>query len=182
MNTPGSSSLHHAVFLGAMGMRLGWVKLPGISIFSYRWLQPLEHLSSWKTMELTRLIISLVGPQYQHQAPPTKPSHLPPQPSPLSCAFLRHSPSLSSFCVFWQNPATMATAVSDRPTHTHNAGADASEVLHYQILLLLSPINSFNPVCSVKPLVGLQTSLLCCCLERHWKNFQIFYCSCKATV
>lgn len=83
VNTPGSSSLHHAAFLGAMGMRLGWVKLPGISIFSYSWLQPLEHLSSWKTMELTRLIISLVDPSIS-----TKP-HLQSQVSSL----LSHLPS-----------------------------------------------------------------------------------------
>lgn len=50
------------------------------------WLQPLEHLSSWKTMELTRLIISLVGLQYEHQAPPTKAKSSPSTAvSPLLC-------------------------------------------------------------------------------------------------
>lgn len=110
-------------------MRLGWVKLPGISVFFFSsWLQPLKHLSSWKRPRSSQ-------DSFLHQPAPSnsakthlqRPSHPHLQPSPLSCVLLRQSSILSASCDFWENSATMATAVSDRLTHTHNAGADASE-------------------------------------------------------
>lgn len=160
-------------------MRLGWVKLPGISIFSYSWLQPLERLPSWRTMELTRLIFSLVGSQYQHQAPPTKAKPcLSAAISPLLCFPL----ACPLFVFFgWTLPRCQQLCQTD--WHTPIALERCLSFCYYQIFLPLSPINPFNadiPVCPAKPLGGLETSLLCCCSERSWKDFQNFYSSYKA--
>lgn len=82
-----------------------------------------------KNTELTRLMLTFTGPSTSTKPHLQEPGHSHVQPSPLSCVLLRHSSILSAFSDFWENSATMATAVSDRLTHTRNVGADASEFL-----------------------------------------------------
>lgn len=150
-------------------MRLGWVKLLGLSNFFDSWLQPLEHLSSWRTMELMRLNYFISWPPVSAPSPIYKSQVISPcihLPSPMFSSGTH--PACPLFVFFGRTlPPWQQLCQTDRHTPITLEQMPQS-FCHYQILLLLSPINSFNadiPVCPAKPLVGLETSLLCSCSE-----------------
>lgn len=125
----GTGSLRRATLLEASEMRLGWVKLPGISVSPHSWLQPLQHLSSWRRPRASRDAVlhhlaaaNSTQPQPEGQAAPSC-SRL---PSPVSCS--GNPPPRPPRAILGELCHHGNGGV--RPTDTHPwRGADASQFL-----------------------------------------------------